>query len=85
MSDETTNIILPILQAIQGDISTIKSDVSTLKSDVAVLKESVVRIDARIGTMENYMAGFHSNLNWHSTAIDELRGRVEALEQKPDE
>ncbi len=41
---------------------------------------SVVRIDARIGTMENYMAGFHNNLNWHGSALDELRGRVEVLE-----
>jgi len=40
MSDDIKDIVIPILQTIQGDIS-------TLKSDVAVLKESVVRIDAR--------------------------------------
>jgi len=41
---------------------------------------TVVRIDARIGAMDNYMAGFHNNLNWHGSSLDELRGRVEVLE-----
>lgn len=44
MSDEITDIVIPILREIQGDISTLKDDVTTIKSDVSVLKEAVTRI-----------------------------------------
>jgi len=50
MTDKIDDIVVPILREIQKDIS-------ILTSDVSVLKESVQRIDSRIGTMDNYMAG----------------------------
>lgn len=69
MTGEPDNIVLNILRAIQADIG--------------VLKESVRRIDARMGAMENLMAGFHNTLNWHGQELDEHRGRLEALENDP--
>ena len=66
MSDKIDDVLLPILKNIQADMS--------------MLKESVRRIDSRIGTMESYMAGFHSSLRWQGDELDTQRGRIEALE-----
>jgi hypothetical protein len=54
---------------------------TNVQSDVSMLKESVRRIDARMGAIENLMAGFHNTLNWHGQALDEHRGRLEHLER----
>ena len=68
MSDKIDDIVIPILRNLQADIS--------------ILKESVRRIDARISSMDSYMAGFHSSLNWQNMEFDSLRGRVEHLETR---
>lgn len=75
MSDQITDIVVPILRGLQ-------SDVGSLKSDMAMLKESVRRIDSRIGAMESYMAGFHNSLRWQGDELDTQRGRIESLEDK---
>ena len=79
MSDQIKDIVIPILKNLQ-------TDMAVMKSDVAVLKESVKRIDARISTMESFMAGFHSSLRWQGDELDNQRGRIEALESpvKPE-
>lgn len=69
MARVTNELIYDVLRNVQSDVST--------------LKESVRRIDARMGAIENLMAGFHSTLNWHGQELDEHRGRLESLEQ-PD-
>ena len=76
---------LPILKAIQADIADLKG----VRDDIRVLKESVQRIDARIASMDNFMAGFHSTLNWQGGDLDEYRARLADLErrfnaEKPD-
>lgn len=53
-----------------------------MQSDVSVLKESVRRIDARMGSIENLLAGFHNTLNWHGQDLDEHRSRLENLEDQ---
>jgi len=68
MTDDTKDIVIPILRNLQTDMS--------------MLKEAVRRIDARIGTMESYMAGFHNSLRWQGDELDTQRGRLEALEEK---
>lgn len=60
----------------------IYSVLKNVQSDVSILKESARRIDARMGAIENLMAGFHNTLNWHGQEIDEHRGRLEALEER---
>lgn len=65
---EPENAILPILKAIQVDIAELKE----ARTDIAVLKEAVQRIDARISSMDSFMAGFHSTLNWQGGDLDEL-------------
>ena len=75
MTDKIDDIVIPILRNIQADVS-------GLKADVSMLKESVRRIDARISSMDSHMAAFHSAQNWQSDAIDNLRGRVESLEER---
>lgn len=70
MTEVTNDMMFEVLKNIQGDVS--------------VLKESVTRIDARISSMENHMAGFHTRQNWHTQELDEHRGRLEALEEKDD-
>lgn len=68
---ETENILLPILQNIQSDIS--------------VLKESVQRIDSRLGAMDHHLAGFYTEQRYQNDELDNHRGRLEAIEAKdPD-
>lgn len=71
MADKIEDIVIPLLRTIQADIS--------------ALKESVRRIDARIGSIENFQAGFHNTLNWHGQTLDEYRGRLESLEDRKDD
>ena len=74
MSDQITEIVIPVLRTLQADLSTLKTDVSTLKN-------AVQRIDARVASMDSHVAGFHRTINWQSDVSDDLRGRVEALEE----
>jgi predicted small metal-binding protein len=82
MIDKIDDIVIPILRNIQADVSGLKADVSSLKTDVSMLKESVRRIDARIASMDSHMAGFHGAQNWQSDLIDNLRARIEKLEER---
>ncbi len=77
MTEVTNELIFDVLKTVQTDLA-------DLKDDVSVLKESVVRIDARIASMESHMAGFHTRQNWHSQELDEHRGRLEGLEREDD-
>ena len=71
MSEISNSLIYEVLKAIQGDIG--------------VLKESVRRIDARVGSMDHHLAGFYSEQRWQNDEIDTLRGRLEALEDQPEQ
>ena len=71
MTNDIKDIVIPILKAVQ--------------SDIGVLKESTRRIDARMGAIENLMAGFHNTLNWHGQELDEHRGRLEGLEKNSND
>ncbi len=75
MSDQIKDIVVPILQQMQGDLAVVKTDIH-------VLKENTGKMDQRLKTVEAHMSGFMSNSRYHDTEIDELRGRVEALEQQ---
>ena len=73
MEDKIDDIVIPVLRVIQ-------SDLSALKTDIAVLKENTGKIDLRLKTVEAHMTGFMSSARYLETEIDQLRGRVEALE-----
>ena len=66
MSDQITEIVIPILRSLQTDVSD--------------LKRAVARIDGRIAAMDSHLAGFHQLLRIHNEEHDEHRGRIEALE-----
>lgn len=68
MSQVTNELLYEVLKSLQGDIS--------------ILKESVRRIDARIASMDHHLAGFYSEQRWQNDEIDNLRGRVEAIEDQ---
>jgi hypothetical protein len=70
MSDQIDDIVIPILR--------------TLQNDMGVVKEAVRRIDARITTMDHYMAGFYSEQHWQNSELDHLKSRIEKLEPKPE-
>ena len=59
----------------------IYSVLKTVQSDMSVLKEAVSRIDARIASMDHHMAGFYSEQRWQNDELDNLKGRIEALEE----
>jgi len=74
MSDKADDIIIPILRIIQGDIASIKSDIGAVKDNTA-------KIDLRLKIVESHMTGFMSSAKYLEHEINELRGRVEALEE----
>jgi chromosome segregation ATPase len=82
-NDKITDIVIPTLQNIQAELAGLKSDAGELKRDMGVMKESIRRIDARIAYMDSYLAGIHSQLRWQNDEMDDLRGRIEALEDNP--
>lgn len=62
------------------------SVLQNMQNDLSIQKEAVRRIDARMGSIESLLGGFHSTLNWHGQELDEHRGQLEGLEnQKPDD
>ena len=71
MSDVTNELIYEVLKDVRADIS--------------ILKEAVRRIDSRMGSVDNLMAGFHNTMNWHGQELDEHRGRLEAIEERDPE
>ena len=75
MSNEIEDIVIPILRNLQTDLS-------DLKSDIIMIKESVRRIDHRNASMDSHIAGFHSKLSWSTDEMDDMRGRLEALEDR---
>lgn len=78
MADKIDDIVIPILKIIQ-------SDISVMKTDIGVLKESTGKIDLRLKAVEAHMSGFMSTSKYFETEMDQLRGRVEALENpRPD-
>ena len=68
MTDVSNDLIYSVLKTIQADIS--------------VLKEAVRRIDARMASMDHHMAGFYSEQRWQNDELDNLKGRIEAVEEK---
>lgn len=66
MSDQVKDIVIPILQQMQGDLAVVKTD-------VALLKENTGKIDQRLKSVESHMSGFMSTSRYHETEIDELR------------
>ncbi len=47
---------------------------------LGTVEAAVLRIDARTASMDSYLAGLHSSMNWQSAELDQHRGRLEALE-----
>lgn len=94
MSDQITDIVIPILRNLQADVADmksdiaqlkfdvaeLKSDVSMLKVDVSMLKEAVRRIDTRVGAIDSFMASFHATLHWHGDELGYQKDRISALE-----
>ncbi len=74
MSDQVKDIVIPILKQMQGDLA-------AAKSDIMLVKENTSRMDGRLKSIESHMSGFMSTSRYHDTEIDELRGRVKALEE----
>lgn len=68
MTDVSNDLIYSVLKTIQADIS--------------VLKEAVRRIDARMASMDHHMAGFYSEQRWQNDELDNLKGRIESVEEK---
>lgn len=78
--DNLSNIILERLNRMDDRLKNIEQDASTIKTDMTIVKEAVRRLDMRMSSMDSYMSGFHSQLQWQTDEIDALRGRVEKVE-----
>ena len=76
--DNLADVVLPTLKNIQADIAVIKKQVGRIK----VVQESIARIDGTLASMDDHLSAYHRSDNLQNNAIDELRGRVEALERQ---
>lgn len=74
MTDKIDDIVLPVLKNIQ-------SDNAAIKTDIMAIKENTGRTDMRLKSVESHMSGFMSSAKYLETEIDELRGRLEHLEE----
>jgi hypothetical protein len=75
--DKITDIVIPTLQKLQ-------SGMAELQKDMGMVKEAIRRIDMRMGALEGHVSGIYSTSRYHSDELDDLRGRVESLEDNPD-
>lgn len=58
-----------------------QANISVMKTYIATLKENTDKLDIRLGSVEGHMTGFLSTARYHEAEINELRGRIEALEE----
>ena len=83
--EKITHILLERMnrmeKTLREDTSSVKEDIETLKKDVGILKESVQRIDARMSSMDHYMAGFYTEQRWHNDETDDIKRRLFKLEK----
>ena len=81
MSDDNiSNIILERLNRMEDRLS---GDIAVLRSDMSVVKEAIRRLDTRLEAIENHVAGLFATSRHFSDELDELRGRIEHLEDNP--
>lgn len=73
MSDKINDIVVPILQSIQGDVA-------VMRDDISLLKENSNKLDQRMKSVEAHMSGFMTSARYLESEMDSLRGRIEALE-----
>jgi septal ring factor EnvC (AmiA/AmiB activator) len=81
MTGNIDDIVIPILRTLQSNIATIQSDIAAVKGDISALKENTGKLAQRMTAVEAHMSGFLSTARYHEHEINELRGRLEALEQ----
>ena len=67
-SDDTRDIVIPILRQLQIDIATVKEHLGSM--------------NMRLTAVESHMAGFMATSRYIDAEIDGLRGRVEAIEEE---
>lgn len=72
MSDEIKDIVVPILQNIQREIS-------VLKSDMGVLKENTHKMDQRLKSVEAHMSGFMASTCYLETEIGTLENTEKTI------
>lgn len=77
MVDNIKDVVIPILKNMQ-------SDLAVMKTDIIMIKENSRKIDQRMSAMESHMAGLMATSRYHDGEMDELRGRVEHIENQPD-
>lgn len=66
-SDDTKDIVIPILRQLQ--------------SDMATVKEHLGSMNIRLNTVESHVAVFMASSRYIDSEIDTIRGRIEALEE----
>lgn len=82
MADEPTDVIVPILREIQGEVASVRGDVSDVKNDISTIKEHTGKMDQRLKSVEGYMSGFMHHTQYLETELNEMRGRIEWLEEQ---
>ena len=73
MDEKVTNLVLERLNRME---KTLQSDILPIKEDIRILKESVQRIDARMSSMDHYLAGFYTEQRWCNDEIDSMKQRI---------
>ncbi|MCP5299079.1 MAG: hypothetical protein H6954_05180 [Chromatiaceae bacterium] len=75
MPEVTNELMYEVLKGLQEGQNKILSRIESVE-------EITGRIDTRLKIVEAHMTGFMSSAKYLETEIDQLRGRVEALESR---
>jgi hypothetical protein len=80
---EVTDIIVPILQRIQGDIGELKRKVDSLEAVVRAMSDRMDKIESYVTYSLGLISQNKADIDRHGRSLLEIARRVEALEQKP--
>jgi hypothetical protein len=79
---EVTDIIVPILQRIQGDIGELKRKVDSLEAVVRAMSDRMDKIESYVTYSLGLISQNKADIDRHGRSLLEIARRVEALEQK---
>ncbi len=77
---QDVSVLKKDVSGLKGYVSLLQEDVSVLKKDTSMLKQIVTRMDARAAKVDHVMAGLYQEKHWLSLEVDDIKRRLDKLE-----